>query len=1477
MSRRNIRILSIEESDANRSAEIEKIENELKAARVTLKSLKKEVVVTKEAIETAKVNGHLEPQMWLTVDKETRKRTSEIRMINKEERVKNEELVRIEWKVEKQKETVTSLKGKLKYFKENRYNRYFDIPEPTVEIKEHRTNRNIKFMTDETQYTIEFNEERLKRMTDISKIQDLLITAIDFILNQKIENPDENDRIIIKLTNDSDKYSTYTPLSSGSCIITDNLASGFIQTMAVVLQSWQTNGSLGNLNIDVFHYRIPDGGARGFSVKTDAAMNTAKSVILIHNEKDMTCLERSVVVCSEHLALLNIEEQFKAGEITIEQRNEVKKRWAKVKDNRYRLQGQLAMELCKKTNRDPMKRAKFGDIAVLEKETGYRIKVYSSNGDLIHIGTEKITNIAKFIYLRYDHEAKHFDAITNIRGYFATDRYCMIHDSKSIKCQQCQTDKNECNICRLPGISHYDERDEFAKWIVCDACNCLFPTTDCYDYHKVTVCDEQWKCQGACNVKYILNKEFLELVKDLKVDLKTAGEEIESIDKHSFEEKRELIKYHHVCFAVRCNNCGVREPREKHRCFILPKQISTKKTQYFWYDFESEQIETSFQAEGVEKVVSSRRHVVNHAQVIDEEADETHQFWSEDINDNGCKTALDLFMEWVIQPKHKDAIFIAHNAKGYDCILIREYLLKRGIKPECISPSGKIIQMTISKGYNIRFIDSLCFFGTALKKLPKMFGFEDLVKGHFPHNHNTKANLQKGSGPFPPLEDFEPRKMKKEDMDELIIWHQKEAPKHNDTSYKYVEELSKYCRSDVLVLRRACQEFRKIILQLTDNKIEPFQCCTVASLAMLIYRNQCMPLNKIAVLQNDKMAKDAYSAKSIEWLEYIAKEEGYEIKHMENSITGEVRIKNIGKVDGFAMKDGWERDEQTRVMKKKTIKHVFEFNGCYWHGCPKHQDPKGRIRTTGMFMEQALRLTERKEKRLERDGFIVHSMWECEWDEFKKDNIVQDKKSALGNPGLFNPRDAFFGGRTEAVKVYHEVKENEKILYYDIRSLYPTIMSYGVYPIGHPIIYRKNDINDNDISSYRGVIYCDVMPPTNLYHPLLPSHINGKNVFTLCRKCAEDVNQKPCKHVKNGRVIRGGWTHFEIQKAITSGYKVLEVHEVHHFERFACGAYDSNRTEDTVEVLPSVYYEPQATEDGLFSEYIKLFFKIKTESEKWPVINELEIEAIEKKEGISIDRTKLTKDGNPGLRSVAKMFLNSLWGKYGERSNFTTIKYIDDPAEWFRMIRDPNIAITDVKEINKDIFEVSSKAEAETIADKFTSNIYLAIFTTSMARLKLYEALEALDERVLYCDTDSVVFVAEKGKTGEDYGLTNSKYFLGDWADELGGDYINIFATAGPKNYAYITSKGKTICKIKGFTLNVENSEKLNLSSMCDIIAQEGQQEVPIETEDFSIRFSSKERDLVSVVATRKYSFEITKRIVNWENKKTYPYGYLKQ
>lgn len=43
------------------------------------------------------------------------------------------------------------------------------------------------------------------------------------------------------------------------------------------------------------------------------------------------------------------------------------------------------------------------------------------------------------------------------------------------------------------------------------------------------------------------------------------------------------------------------------------------------------------------------------------------------------------------------------------------------------------------------------------------------------------------------------------------------------------------------------------------------------------------------------------------------------------------------------------------------------------------------------------------------------------------------------------------------------------------------------------------------------------------------------------------------------------------------------------------------------------------------------------------------------------------------------------------------------------------------------------------------TNVFLAAFTTCYARLKLYEVLEQLQERVLYFDTDSIIFKTENG------------------------------------------------------------------------------------------------------------------------------------
>ena len=55
-------------------------------------------------------------------------------------------------------------------------------------------------------------------------------------------------------------------------------------------------------------------------------------------------------------------------------------------------------------------------------------------------------------------------------------------------------------------------------------------------------------------------------------------------------------------------------------------------------------------------------------------------------------------------------------------------------------------------------------------------------------------------------------------------------------------------------------------------------------------------------------------------------------------------------------------------------------------------------------------------------------------------------------------RKAFFGGRTNAVKLIYNFKEGEEGKYSDITSLYPTVNFYDKYPKGHYIKILEKDI-----------------------------------------------------------------------------------------------------------------------------------------------------------------------------------------------------------------------------------------------------------------------------------------------------------------------------------------------------------------------------------------------------------------------------------
>ena len=79
-------------------------------------------------------------------------------------------------------------------------------------------------------------------------------------------------------------------------------------------------------------------------------------------------------------------------------------------------------------------------------------------------------------------------------------------------------------------------------------------------------------------------------------------------------------------------------------------------------------------------------------------------------------------------------------------------------------------------------------------------------------------------------------------------------------------------------------------------------------------------------------------------------------------------------------------------------------------------------------MDQLYKDTGRKTKYLEACGFEVEQMWECELREvMEKDEEMKRHFEEHEIVEPLQPRDPFYGGRTNAAKLFHECQGNQKI------------------------------------------------------------------------------------------------------------------------------------------------------------------------------------------------------------------------------------------------------------------------------------------------------------------------------------------------------------------------------------------------------------------------------------------------------------------
>ena len=207
--------------------------------------------------------------------------------------------------------------------------------------------------------------------------------------------------------------------------------------------------------------------------------------------------------------------------------------------------------------------------------------------------------------------------------------------------------------------------------------------------------------------------------------------------------------------------------------------------------------------------------------------------------------------------------------------------------------------------------------------------------------------------------------------------------------------------------------------------------------------------------------------------------------------------------------------------------------------------------------------------------------------------------------------------------------------------------------------------------------------------------------------------------------MTGTWCTPEIQKAVEKGYKIQKIHEVWHFPK-------------------------EQRRKGLFAPYVNTWLKHKTEASGWPACYVTEkqkaeyVKQYEEHEGIKLDPSRIEK--NPGRKQVAKLMLNSFWGKFGENEHRVQTQSIQDEDTWQKIVQDDSIIVKDVRIFNEDVMEISTMKHEDACASSGKINIFIACFTTSLARLKLYAELEKLEKQALYYDTDSVIYSCKEGE-----------------------------------------------------------------------------------------------------------------------------------
>lgn len=460
--------------------------------------------------------------------------------------------------------------------------------------------------------------------------------------------------------------------------------------------------------------------------------------------------------------------------------------------------------------------------------------------------------------------------------------------------------------------------------------------------------------------------------------------------------------------------------------------------------------------------------------------------------------------------------------------------------------------------------------------------------------------------------------------------------------------------------------------------------------------------------------------------------------------------------------------------------------------------------------------------------------------------------------------DSFHGGDTNSTCLFWELSaedlsRGERIFYMDKVSMYPSIMVECPLPIGTPnYVLHNGPISVEDLSMIFGFVRVDYKVIKYLHHPV----------------CLIKRNKKLCSSLDNETKI--SLTSIEIREMIKTGcYEFTKVWDYLHYP---------NKSND------------------LFKAYMNSCVGGKTLNSHDPTPNDTK-EALDLYEHTcgAIDIRGKPFKKNLGMRAINKLMCNSLWGKFGEKTDrdlteVVTEETLNSIIEDIREGEDVHIKSKQVHPNNPKLFTVglAGSAKHNRFEDKDTSQVLnnrgIASFITAYGRISLGEQKRLLNSRSLYNDTDSIIYHHIRGEY--DIPLGN---LLGQWSSEIeDGGIVDKFVSTGPKSYAYRVLfnpipvpqrhhlkaneiiKGdylyefKEVVKSKGITLTCENLKHVHLDSLEELVKKTRQK---IKTCNIRFKWLRMQKSMRTFDEEKQISLTYDKGFVNSEYK-VLPFGW---